>query len=88
MAGWVGCTVVTDPRSGAGAWLLATTQLAKEVSGGTPIGQAIADSMRDYVNLGMVGVYGNDLAKADLYQQAMSWICYGDPGLAIGPNAH
>ena len=88
LAGWVGCTVVTDPRSGAGAWLLATVQLATEVSQGKTLGVSLADTISQYVALGSVGVAGNDLAKADLYQQAMSWICYGDPGLSIGPNAH
>jgi hypothetical protein len=87
LAGWVGCTVVTDPRSGAGGWLLATVQLSQEVAGGKPLGVALADTVRDFVATGLIGTFGNDDATADLYQQGMSWICYGDPGLSLGPNA-
>ena len=54
---------------------------------GKPLGLAIGDTMRDFMATGLVGTYGNPDATADLYQQAMSWICYGDPGLSIGPKA-
>src|SRR5207302_7498401 len=87
LAGWVGCTVVTDPRSGAGGWLLATVQLSKEVASGKSLGQSLADTMRDFVATGLVGTQGQTEAQADLYQQAMSWIIYGDPGLCLGPKA-
>lgn len=87
LAAWVGCTVVTDPRSGGGGWLLATLQLAKEVSSGKSLGESVADSMRDFVAQGLCATVGNPDATADLEQQGMSWICYGDPGLAVGPKA-
>jgi hypothetical protein len=86
-AGWVGCTVVTDPLSGAGAWLLSTAQLGDEVADGKSLGQSIADMVRDFMATGLVGTQGDPAAQAVLYQQGMSWICYGDPGLCVGPKA-
>jgi hypothetical protein len=87
MAGWLGCTIVTDPLSGGGCWLTATLELSQEVASGTPIGLALADTVRDMAANGLTAVVGDPAAQADLYGQAMSWVIYGDPGLSLGPKA-
>jgi hypothetical protein len=88
VASWLGCTVETDPRSGGGEWMLAMMELSQNVAGGNSLGQSLAVTIRDFVANGLPAVQGCPEAQADLYQQAMSWIIYGDPGLSVGPMAH
>ena len=67
-------------------WTARVLTLFPEMFPGS-LGQSLADTMRDFVTNGRVGTMGVDLANADLNEQGMSWICYGDPGLSVGPNA-
>jgi hypothetical protein len=87
LAGWLGCTVKTDPRTGGGAWLLGTVQICEEIAAGKSLGEARDDMVRDFVATSFAGVQGNPDAQALVFQQGMCWVLYGDPGLCVGPKA-